>query len=264
MTGISIFRDYWRSLFQSEFWIYATWLDLVTKYRRSKLGLIWALVPPALYTFGIGAFYSLLSHMPPTHFFAYLGVGYVVYRLVTVPLSECCTTFRMHASFIQDGRVRFTDYVLRIIAKALFYFVMSLPIIAVALALSPDFRPMGLVTLIPALLVVLANVAWVGVVIAILGARLPDMHELMGSVLMFSFLFTPILWRADHVPSNSLQGFIARLNPLYHLLEIVRAPLLGIPIERLTFVYIAVMTVLGWLIAGFLYRRYARFVPIWI
>lgn len=264
MNGVFLLRDYWRSLFHPEFWVYATWLDLVTKYRRSKLGLIWALVPSVLYTFGIGTFYAFFAHMPPTHFFAYIGVGYVIYRLITAPMNECCGTFRAHVNFILDGQIRFTDYVLRVIAKALFYFIMSLPVMVIALALNPNFHLEGLFTLVPALAVVLLNVAWIGVVVAIMGARLPDMHELVGSILMFAFLFTPILWRADNVPASSVRGIIARLNPLYHLVEIVRAPLLGVSVERFTLVYVLVMTVVGWTVAGLLYRRYARFVPIWI
>ena len=35
----SLVRDYRDSLRFPEFWIYATWLELITKYRRSRLGL---------------------------------------------------------------------------------------------------------------------------------------------------------------------------------------------------------------------------------
>lgn len=260
----SLWRDYRDSLNNPSFWMYAMWLDLLSKYRRSRLGLIWVIVPPILYAFGIGTFYAQIGQQSPARIIAHLGIGYVVYRLVTVSLSECTSTFNSHAGFIQDGRVRFTDYVLRVIAKASFYFFIAMPVIAVALYISPDFNLFGLVTMWPALLVVLVNVAWMGTVVAVLGARLPDVNELIGSIMMVSFLFTPILWRADQVPINTLQGFIARLNPLFHLVEVVRAPLLSEPIGRLTLVYLGVMTLGGWLLASWVYRRYARFVPIWI
>lgn len=262
--GRSLWRDYRDSMSYPEFWIYAMWLDLLSKYRRSRLGLAWAFVPPILYAFGIGAFYAVIGNQPPSRIIPHVGLGYIIYRLVTASLSECTTAFSSHAGFIQDGRVRFTDYILRVIAKALFYLLISIPVIAAALIISPDFHSVGLATLFPAIALVLLNLAWMGALVAVLGARLPDVHELIGSIMMVSFLFTPILWRADQAPFNTLQGFIARLNPLFHLVEVVRAPLLGEPIGRSTFVYLALMTLAGWMIAGWVYRRYARFVPIWI
>jgi ABC-2 type transport system permease protein/lipopolysaccharide transport system permease protein len=55
-----------------------------------------------------------------------------------------------------------------------------------------------------------------------------------------------------------------RSNPFFHMIEVVRAPILGEPLETSSLVYLAVMLVLGWALAAFAYRRYARFVPIWI
>jgi len=256
--------DYIESLKHPEFWIYATWLDLVTKYRRSRLGIFWVFFPPVLYTFGVGAFFAHLQDMPASGFFAHMGIGYVVFRLVTVSLSEATTTFISHANFILDGRVRLTDYVLRVVAKALFYFLLAIPVIVVALALHPDFRWIGLATLLPALGLVLFNVAWMGVIVGVIGARLQDVYELVGSALMFSFLFTPILWTASSAPPGTLRGGIARANPLFHFVEIVRAPLLGEPIEPWTCMYLAVLTVVGWCLATVVYRMYARFVPLWV
>lgn len=262
--GRSLIADYRDSLRSPEFWVYATWLGLVTKYRQSRLGMFWAFLPPVLYAFGVGWFFASMQGTSAREFIAHLGIGYVIFRMVTACLNEATTTFAGHASFILDGRVRLTDYVLRVIAKAFFYFILSLPVLAFALYLTPSFSPIGLMVLPLGILVVLLNVAWMGVLVGVIGARLSDVYQLVGSVLMFSFLFTPIIWYAEQAPITSMRGAIARINPLFHLVEIVRAPLLGEPLEKLTFVYLAALLVVGWLLAAFVYRRYARFVPIWI
>lgn len=263
-VGRSLFRDYSASMRHPEFWVYATWLVLITKYRQSRLGLVWAMVPPGLYAFGVGWFFSSFMGIPPSHFIPHLGLGYVVYRLVTASLNEATTVFSGHSTFILDGRVRLTDYVLRVMGRGFFYFLMSIPVMAVALAMSSSFNPLGLLVLPFAVILVLLNIAWMGVLVGVIGARLPDVHQLVGSILMFSFLFTPILWFAEQVPASSLRGGIARMNPLFHLVEIVRAPILGEPIETITYVYLSLFLVIGWLLASFVYRRYARYVPIWI
>lgn len=260
----SLIGDYIDSFRNSGFWTYSTWLELVTKYRRSRLGLFWALCPALIYMFGIGGFFGYLQGHAADNFIPHLGIGYVVFRLITISLSESTTAFPGHASFILDGRVRLTDYILRVVAKALFYFIMALPAVAVALLISPAFQPSGLMMSFLAFILVLLNIGWMGAIVAVLGARLQDVHELIGSILMFSFLFTPIIWYADQAPIDTVRGMIARANPLYHMLESIRAPLLGEPIENLTYIYLGVMLVGGWLVASFIYRRYARYVPVWV
>lgn len=260
----SLLRDYRDSLKYPEFWIYSTWLELVTKYRRTRLGLFWAVLPSILYTFVVGGFFAHLQGYDVRSFIPHLSVGYVLFRFITVSLSEATTACSRHASFILDGRVRLTDYVLRVVAKAAFYFVVALPAITIALALSPSFSPLGLLLAIPSMGLVLLNVAWMAAIVSIIGARLVDVYEFVGSVLMFSFLFTPIIWRAEQVPPGTLRGFVARCNPLYHLIEIVRAPILGEHLEQASLVYVAVLLIAGSLTALFVYKRYARYVPVWI
>lgn len=260
----SLLRDYVDSMRHPEFWVYATWLGIVTKYRRSRLGLLWAFLPPALYAFGVGGFFANIQGTTPREFIPHLALGYIMFRFITVSLSEATTACTGNTSFILDGRVRLTDYVLQVIAKAAFYFLVAIPVALVALSLTPSFQWVGVLTLLPALLTVVLNVAWMGSIVSVIGARLPDVHELIGSILMFSFLFTPIIWTAEQAPADSLRGGIARINPLFHMVEIVRAPLLGEPVEQLSFIYLGVMLVSGWLAAIMVYRRYARFVPIWL
>lgn len=264
MTGRSLLRDYVDSLKTPEFWIYSTWLELVTKYRRSRLGLFWVFLPPFLYAFAVGGFFALLQGYEVAAFIPHMAIGFVLFRFVTVTLNDSTTTCAQHSAFILDGRVRLTDYVLRVAARAAFFLVFASPVVAMALILSPTVNIWGLITLIPALLVILLNVAWMGAIVAIIGARLTDIHELMGSVMMFGFLFTPIIWTAQQVPAGTIRGSVARANPLFHFVELVRAPILGTPIESLSLVYVAVLLVAGWLIAIHVYRRYARYVPVWI
>lgn len=160
--------------------------------------------------------------------------------------------------------MRLTDFVLRVLAKALFYFVMSLPVVAVALAIYPDIHWSGFAYALASFPLVILNALWVGILFALVGARFPDLSQFIGNVFMFAFLLTPIIWQADSMPADSLRGLLMRFNPLFHMVEVVRAPILGEQLEGLTLYYLGAMTLLGWAAAIFAYRRYARFVPIWI
>lgn len=260
----NLFLQLRSSLREPEFWAYSSWLDIVTRYRRSRLGVLWILLPPLLYVGGIGYFYGKLLGASVLSFIPHLGLGYLLFRMISMVINESASVLPGHQSFILDGHVRLTDFVLRVIAKALFYFVAALPVIAVAVSFAPGLSLIGAVLSAGGFFLVLLNLVWLATIIGLVGARFPDIHELMGSIFIFAFILTPILWSADRAPLNSLHGVLMRMNPLFHLVEVVRAPLLGERLDPTTPFYLAVMTVAGWLLAYLFYRRYARFVPLWM
>ena len=118
-----------------------------------------------------------------------------------------------------------------------------------------------LLVTIPALMI---NMGWLAVCLALVGARYRESHEIMGTVLIVGFLITPVLWTVERFPPDSTRGMLVRINPAFHLIDLVRAPVLGQMPETASFVYAGVMAVVGWPIAALLYKRYARYVPIWV
>lgn len=260
----SLWRDLASSFRNPEFWALSSWLDIVVKYRQSRLGIFWLVAPAIVYIWGIGGFFASMQHVQITHFAAYVAIGYTVFRVINTVIIESTSAFSASTAFIMDGHVRLTDFVLRVLAKALFYFLVSLPVVALALLVYPSVRVEGLLLFFASFPLVLANAVWIGVVFALVGARFPDLNQFIGNVFMFAFLLTPIIWHADTMPAGSIRGAFMRFNPFFHMVEVVRAPILGEHLEATTFYYLGAMTVIGWCVAIFTYRRYAHFVPIWI
>jgi ABC-2 type transport system permease protein len=257
-------RHFRESLREPAFWAYATWLGIVTNYRRSRLGVLWLMLPPVLYIWGLGAFFAGMNGRSLTEYAAHVGVGFLLFRLLTSVVLDSTGVLAANQAFILDGRVRITDFVLRVLARSLFYAGVALPVVAVALWLAPQVQPEGFVWLLVSLPLVLLNATWVSVVCSLIGARFPDTEQFIGNVFLFLFLLTPIIWYAEQAPPDSTRGLLMRFNPLFHLIESVRAPLLGEPLQVASLQFSAVMALAGILVAAFVYRRYARFVPLWI
>ena len=260
----SLFGDLGESLRNPGFWALSSWLDVVVKYRQSRLGVLWLLAPAVVYIWGLGAFFAGMMGETVVNFAAYVGVGWLVFRVVQSVIIESTSVFPSAAAFILDGHVRLTDFVLQVSAKALFYFVTSLPIAIIALAVYPNLHVGGLLLSLLTFPLILINAVWISVVFSLIGARFPDLNQFIGNIFMFAFLFTPIIWRASTVPADSTRGTLMRCNPLFHMVEAVRAPILGDAVQPLTWYYLAAMTLIGWTVAVIAYRRYARFVPLWI
>jgi ABC-type polysaccharide/polyol phosphate export permease len=262
---MSLFTHLSASLRRPDHWLYASWLDTVSRYRRHRLGLLWLFVPTAVYIWGIGGF---LGAMQPgldlPRFFAHIGLGFAVFRLASTVLTDATTTFASSQAYIYDGSLRLTDFILRSLARTVHHFLLTLPIVAVVVLGSPDFQWSGVPWAVLGLLLVLLNLFFHAVLFALLGARLPDLHELAGSATLALFLITPIVWHADAAPAGTVRGALMRANPFHHMLDVVRAPLLGGSIEPLTWAYLGAMTVMGVVLATLAYTRFARRVPAWL
>ncbi len=77
---------------------------------------------------------------------------------------------------------------------------------------------------LPGLVLLFLNSIWLGIVIAILSTRFYDVPQIVANLLQVVFFSTPIIWQAKALGDAPL---IAEINPIYHLVEVVRAPLLG-------------------------------------
>lgn len=260
----SFWRDLGESLRHPEFWALSSWLGIIVRARKSRLGILWLTAPSIVYVFGLGSLFASMQKREISEFAAHVALGAMVFRTMMSSVVSSANVMASNYSFIMDGHMRLTDYLLKSLAGAFFDFCAYMPVTVVALAMTERVVPLGLVLAPLSLFVIYVNGLWIGMVFSLIGARFSDFGQLIGQTTVFVFLFTPIVWRPELMPANSLRGQLMRFNPFYHFVSIFRSPILGDPIEPASYAYIAVMTVAGLALATVAYRRYARFVPLWI
>ena len=257
-------RDLTATLREPAFWGYSSWLDILVKYRRTSIGPVWMVLPPFVFCVLLGTIYSQLMHFPPQHYLPFLGVGYLLWRVIIQVITESTSVLRNHKSFIFDGRVRLTDYFLRTLSKAMFYFIASVPILAGVFAWSDEMHVINLATLLVTMPFFLLGMLWIAAHLALFGARFPDTAEFTNTILIFAFLVTPILWYPQQAHGGHVLSMVTRANPAAHLINFVRDPLLGKMPDHYTLWFVGIFIVVGGLSTSFLYRRYGRYVPLWI
>jgi lipopolysaccharide transport system permease protein len=98
--------------------------------------------------------------------------------------------------------------------------------IIIALVLLLVGRGFTLVSLmaVPNLILVQLNLTLLSIVITIFCTRFQDMTQVVNVGTQIVFFFTPILWQVEILKNRK---YLAELNPVFHWIEIVRAPLLG-------------------------------------
>lgn len=237
---------------------------MAVRYRRTQLGMLWLILAFALFVIIMGVKFAFLMGRDVHQFLPYLGAGYMTWRFLVTVVNDAVGTLSTHRAYIMDGRVRFTDYVLRSMVKSSVHFMFAAIVMVGVLAWSKEYSPLGLVTLFATFPLLAINVMWMALCLSFIGARFPDTQEVIGTVLMAGFLLTPIIWDISLFPVGTTRGDLTRLNPAFHLVELIRAPILGQMPELGTLFYIAGMAMIGWAMTAMIYRRYARFVPLWL
>jgi len=259
---------FWAELRESirnpEFWALSSWLDILVRARKSRFGVLWLLAPAVVYVFGLGAFFAAMQGQSLPSFASHVALGAMVFRTLMSTVIGSANVFAASQSFIMDGHMRLTDYLLQSLAKSFFDFCTYIPITLIALAMLGHVEPIGLLLAPFTLALIYLNALWMSVVFSLAGARHPDFGQLLSNVSIFLFLLTPIIWYPELMPAGSARGQLMRFNPFYHFVELFRAPMLGQQVEVMTYWYIGIMTVAGLAVATLAYRRYARFVPLWI
>jgi lipopolysaccharide transport system permease protein len=237
------------------------WNDILQRYRRSILGPFWLTASMAVMVVSLGVLYAELFRTPIDDFLPYLCVGLLVWNLIASFMTEGGAIFTTSESYIKQIRLPYSVYVYRSAWSKLIIFAHNFVIYFGVLIYFEIWPGATGLLAIPALLAIVLNGAVATVYIGILSARFRDIPQLIGSVVQIIFFITPIMWKPTLLSHRS---YIADLNPFYHLVEIIRAPLLGSVPTTLNYLVVLLITVLNFGMAGFVFTRFRARIAYWI
>lgn len=259
-TGKAI-QDIVSGLMNSPLWFALSWQDIRLRYRGSMLGPFWLSISMGVMVMSLGAVYSHILKMEMNHYLPFLVAGLMTWQYMSVMLSESCTCFSAAEGFIRQTRQPYSTYVYRAVMRNMIIFAHNFVIyILVALYFQIWPGPVFL-QLIPGLILIVLNSVWVGLVLGLLCARFRDITQIVNSLLQMVFFVTPIIWQPELMKDRA--AFVD-YNPFHHFIELVRSPLLGKPVEMLSWSYALGMTVCGWLLAFLLFRRFRARLAYWV
>ena len=242
-------------------WGLLAWQDIRRLYRRSILGPFWLTVSMAALVGVLGTLYGTLFEVESADYVPFLALGFIVWTFISGVITEGCNAFINAAGVITHVGLPLSVHVYRLIWRhflILFHNAAVFAAVAAIFAIWPGWT--GLFAL-PGLALLCLNGLWAGLLLAIVSARFRDIPPIVTSVVRICFFVTPIIWMPELMPGRPL---VLDLNPFFHLVEVVRAPLLGRVPGLDSWIAVLAMTAVGWLAAFALFRRYRRRVAYWV
>jgi ABC-type polysaccharide/polyol phosphate export permease len=95
-----------------------------------------------------------------------------------------------------------------------------------------------------------------------ISTRYRDVNYMVGFVLGVAFLMTPVFWRRAALPES--RYWIVDMNPLSHMLEILRQPLLGHPAALHHWTSVLLVLAIGGVATVLSLMLYRRRVVFWL
>jgi len=248
-------------VFAWRIWGTLGWHDIRQRYRRSILGPFWFTLSTAIMVVVLGLLYSTLLKQEIRAYLPFLAVGLVVWQYIGSIINEGCTAFIGSAHLIKQISLPLTIHVCRLVWRNFVILLHSLPVVIVMLIVFG--APVGIeFVLVPfGLLVLMLHGVWMGTVLGILCARFRDIPPIVTNLVQVAFFFTPVMWMPEILQDRA---WVAHYNPFYHLIEIVRAPLLDRPIHLESWVWSLGLLIFGFAFAQYLMRRARNRVPYWL
>lgn len=254
-------RDFRAGLALWRLWTTLAWGDIAQRYRGSVLGPFWIVLSTGVLVGAIGFLYGRLFRIDLAHYLPYLAIGLVFWNFMSATVTEACTAFLGSAGLILQGQMPFSVHVLRTVLRNVIILAhMFLVCLVVLLAFGTPVTPSTALA-IPGLAINIMALYCLTLSIGALCARFRDIAQLVQSLLLGLFFVSPIIWRIETL-GGPLEYFY--LNPVFALIELVRAPLLGQPPPAIAWIVAAAALAVAGSIAALVFVRARRRLTFWV
>ena len=220
-------RDVVRSAGLWHIWIRLGMQDVRLKFRRSAVGVGWIFLNLAVLVSSIGFIYANLLGQDTRQFIPYLTIGMILWGYLTSSIVDGGNAFVNSEGYIKQISLPIYVYIFRFfVSISMTTLIAMLAYVVVAVIYSVPLRA-GTLFALPGLLMVMIASLLLVTVFAHLNARFRDIAHLASVGMQVLFYVTPVIFPAELLRRRADLSFVVNLNPMYHLLEVVRRPLLG-------------------------------------
>ena len=217
------FNDIWKA---RHFWWHLAMSDLRARFRRSFFGILWAIFQPLGLTILISVVFGRLFGQEVLNYAPYVLSGIIIWEYLSSSTIGGSVALLHAESYIKQTRHPLAIYTLRIVlANLVVLAIGSLALIGwVIVALPGNVGGSWLAA--PTIFPMILLIAWpLSTIMAYIGVRFRGLPNALALIVQAAWFVSPVYFKEMMFRDVGLHGLID-YNPVYHLMQIVRAPLL--------------------------------------
>lgn len=234
--------------------------DLRARFRRSRLGIIWAILQPLSFSLLISMVWGTLFQQNLLEFAVYVFSGMIVWEYFVNTVFQAQDTFVSSEGYLKQGRIPLIIFQARAPLSGCIIWLAGLVGLIGLLAALGKMPPLGLhvlnvVLFIPVIVLFLIPVA---IIFSFLGTKLRDLRHAVTIFINALFFLSPVMLAREYLEKDEV-AFLQYANPIIPLLDLFRAPLLeGTHWKLLDVQIMSVWIVVLWAIAIYMSKRFGR------
>ena len=233
--------------------------DVRARFRRSVLGVVWAMLQPLILAIMFAFVLVRLMNLPFEEYLVYVMTGFIMWEMITGACMLGAASLIGSHSYLMQHRMPTAIFAVRTILHLLVIFAAGMLSVAICAVFTyrSAFAPTWL--MLPPFAFVLSLFCLpLAVICGILSALFRDFLQMLGLLLQALWLLSPVFIARQVFDTPGLATWTS-LNPIASLCDFLRAILMhgGMPTAA-DLAVIAVWTAILWLIAILLLVRFDR------
>ena len=210
----------------------------------------------------MGPLYGTLLGQSVSSYIQHLAISLIIWSFISATINEAGMVFVGAEGYIKQVNLPLSVYVFKLISRNLLMLAHNCIVMLVVLYIFPPDN-LNLIWMVPfGLVLVVCNLCWLVLLLGILSARYRDIPQLVTNVVQVAFFLSPIIWSAEMLPQS--RRYLADFNPLFHFIEIIRAPLLGESIRSISWLVVIATMVFGSILTFMIFKKFRSRVPYWL
>ena len=210
---------------------------------------------------GVGTLYSVLFKLELREYLPYIALGDIVWIYMSTVVQDGCAAFTASDNLIRSVRIPIMTHVMRIVTRNFIVFLHgAIAYVPFAIYLKTPPEAIWLLA-IPGVIAILLLSIPLTAVFGLMSARFRDLQPAIANFMQLGFFLTPIIWKADMLGDNS---WVADINPIYHFIQLVRAPIMGRIPDALSYWVVAGSIIVAFAFATPFVARNRHKIPYWV
>lgn len=198
--------------------------DILTRYRRSVLGVAWTMLNPLGMMLVLTAAFSAIFRFQTIHGYpAYVLSGLLAWNFFAQTTTAAMVNLVWGGGLLRRIYIPRASFALAAIGTGLVNIVLAIvPLVVVMLITGTPVR-LSLLSLPLPILVLSAFSLGVGLLISTIAVYFPDVAEMYQIGLTAWMYLTPIVYPEEILPA-SYRYLLTHINPMYYLVRLYRIP----------------------------------------
>lgn len=223
-----MFKEYFEGIWRDRY-ILSSFVnkDLQMKYRRSKLGVLWAVLMPLGLSLIIGGVYSVIYDSDPREFIPLIFAGLNPWIFLNGTADGGTMAFIGAEGYLKQTNVDAQIFPLRVtLVNFVNLLYALLAFLTVYLFLQPEAVGPRMLMTIPGLALMFIFALSLANIAAVINLDIRDYQPMQSLLLQGLFYATPILYPAEMLAERGFE-MLYMWNPFYYFVEIVKVPIQG-------------------------------------